>query len=247
MQYNNYIYNYTKRREVAHTMILLPPEAPSEFYDRQTLWSAAEKAEDGSTRWKTARTAKEIVMALPRELTLESQIIMVRDYVMENFVALGICADIAIHYGHKKHEHHVEADHLKIQSHNPHAHILLKTRSVNRDGFGPKAREWEKWHDSTLLRQWREQWANIQNRTFERKGLDAHVDHRSYKERGIDRIPTKHLGPEVAALERRGIHTPLGDENRAIEVQNRLLKEQEERQREQKRERERDRNRIRGR
>ena len=45
---------------------------------------------------------------------------------------------------------------------------------------------------------------------------------RSYERQGIDLIPTVHLGPEAAGLERKGIRTNKGDLNREISRTNRL-------------------------
>ena len=77
-------------------------------------------------------------------------------------------------------------------------------------------------------RHWREAWADIQNRAFERHriqgedGTTLKVDHRSYEKRQIDLTPTQHLGVTAMAMERKGIPTDLGDLNREIEEQNAL-------------------------
>ena len=51
------------------------------------------------------------------------------------------------------------------------------------------------------------------------------VDHRSYKRRGIDKIPSVHLGPAASQMEKRGIRTDKGEVNRQIAADNKLLKE----------------------
>lgn len=228
-QYQERTYNYLSRDDVLYKEILLPQNAPIEFRDRQTLCNAVEQAENGSTKWKTARTAKEIIVALPRELKPTSNIILVRDFITKCFIEEGMCADLAIHRGDDKRIEHIESDHVDIQPHNPHAHILLTTRSVDRNGFGLKVREWNDWgNDSTLLRQWRKAWAEHQNKMFEQKGLAIRVSHLSYKDRGIDREPGVHLGPVLTALEiEKNINTKLGDVNRAIEARNEERKERE--------------------
>lgn len=227
--YHERDHDYLFRDDVLYKEILLPKNAPIEFRDRQTLCNAVEQAENSSTKWKTARTAKEIIVALPRELKIVSNTLLVREFVTKCFTEEGMCADIAIHRGDDKRIKHIEADHVGIQPHNPHAHILLTTRSVDRNGFGLKVREWNDWgNDSTLLRQWRKEWADHQNKMFERKGLEVKVSHLSYKDRGIDREPRVHLGPVLTALEfENGIKTKLGDVNRAIETRNEERKEQE--------------------
>lgn len=220
--YHNRIHDYAFRDDVLYKEILLPPNAPIDFRDHQTLCDAVEQAENGSTKRKIARTAKEIIVALPRELTLASNTLLVREFVAECFIEKGMCADIAIHRGDDKRRKYIEADHVDIQPHNPHAHILLTTRSVERNGFGLKVREWDDWgNNSTLLRQWRKQWEEHQNKMLERKGLTVEVSCSSYKERGIDRKPGIHLGSVISALEmEKGIKTRLGDVNRVIEARN---------------------------
>jgi hypothetical protein len=193
-------HDYTKKKGVVHSEILLPENAPPEYKDRETLWNAVELSE---TR-KNSQLAREIIVALPKELKLNEQIELLRAYVQENFVKIGICADIAIHDN---------------DDGNPHAHIMLTTREVTRDGFGKKNREWNK--KETLL-SWRKAWAHTINRVFMRKGLDARIDHRSYKEQGIDRQATIHLGHQAEALEKKGVKTERGDYNREVRQGNEI-------------------------
>ena len=200
-------YDYTKKGGFIHSEIYLPENAPPEFFDRGTLWNAVEKAESRSN----ARTAREIILALPRARILPILVSkeLLTNYIIETFVSQGMIADIAIH----------EGDH----SDNPHAHILLTTRDVGPDGFGAKNRDWDKREN---IERWREAWANAQNREFMLRGLDARVAHKSYKRRNMDRKPTLHLGPALSAMERRQIKTCKGDYNRTIEAK----REEQERQ-----------------
>lgn len=108
-------HDYTKKQGVVHTEILLPPEAPAEYLFRDKLWNAVEAAEKSTN----ARLCRECLLALPTELNREQQIALVRDFVEQNFVALGMCADVAIH------------DPQGRESENPHAHILLTVRPIN--------------------------------------------------------------------------------------------------------------------
>jgi len=71
------IHDYTRIRGVVHTEIFLPENTPQEYHDRATLWNAVEKAE----KRKDAQTARDIDIALPRELDRQEQIELVRDYV----------------------------------------------------------------------------------------------------------------------------------------------------------------------
>jgi hypothetical protein len=65
-----------------------------------------------------------------------------------------------------------------------------------------------------LVEDWREQWADHQNRALEAAGHEARVDHRTLEAQGVDRDPTRHMGKEASAMERDGIATRIGDENR---------------------------------
>jgi ATP-dependent exoDNAse (exonuclease V) alpha subunit len=238
-QYDGLTHDFTNKGGIAHTEIILPDNAPTDFYYREKLWNAVEAAEKRTD----ARTAREVEIALPNELTFEEQLDLVRGYVQESFVNRGMCADVAIHHAHRhdKDSQHTEAESDNIiNPQNPHAHILLTTRPIAKDGFAAKKnRDWE---SRVNVRNWREAWAKAQNRAFERKGLEIRVSHESNVKRGIEREPTKHLGHEANAMERRGIRTQRGNENRAIAERNAERNERERRRRqERERNRERDR------
>lgn len=235
LYYKDKIYDYTKRNDIIHSEIILPDNAPIRFLDRQTLWLEVENVE----KRKDARTAHEFILALPRILSFKTDIIMIKNFI-DFFIEYGIVADFSIHKGDNKEQQNIEINHLDINLHNPHSHILLTTRTVRQDGFNTKkARLLESWGDSKLLIQLRERWADIQNKMFQQKGLNDRVSHESYTTRGIDREPTKHLGPAISEMERRGIKTRRGDENRAIiEInRNKEIEIQKKRSREKLRER----------
>jgi ATP-dependent exoDNAse (exonuclease V) alpha subunit len=180
-------HDFTNKRGVIHSEIMLPEHAPKEFQDRSALWNAVEKSE----KHKDSQTAREIDIALPNELNEEQRLKLVQNYVRENFVRHGMIADFSIHSGHK----HTRTDEIKqdepIKPENPHVHIMLTTRDVDKDGFRGKNREWNK---PQYLEQWRENWARAVNREFERLGIDERIDHRTLEAQGIDREPTIHVG-----------------------------------------------------
>ena len=222
--YNDYdglTHDYTKKLGVAHTEIMLPENSPAQYFDRQKFWNAVEQAEANSTRKNTARTAREIEIALPLELDRDQQIQLVRNYVKDNFVTHGMGADIAIHDGkhhHKKDKKHQEAesDH-DIKKDNPHAHILLTTRNVTPEGLEKKNRSWDK---KANVSKWRKNWADIQNREFKRLGISARVDHRTLKEQGINRQPTIKEGVTARSIEANGKVSERMEENRRIRAEN---------------------------
>ncbi|MDR0373143.1 MAG: MobA/MobL family protein [Nitrososphaerota archaeon] len=226
------VHDYTKKKGVVHSEILLPKGAPSEYADRETLWNAVERTE----KRKDAQLAREIILALPREFTLEEHIEVMRQYIQENFVSKGMIADFAIHNegnanlnlpaeGAASGARNQTPEFAATTAANPHAHIMLTMRNVSPDGFGLKNTDWNK---KTILLSYREAWTHIINNTLASKGLDMRIDHRTLKEQGIDREPMIHIGHKAAALERLGIRTDRGNYNREITRRNEeriLLKE----------------------
>ena len=230
-EWDGMTHDYTKKRGVVHTEILLPSRAPPEFQDRSALWNSVEKIEKS----RDAQLAREIEIALPVELNREEQITLVRAYVRGNFVAAGMCADFAIH---------------DKGDGNPHAHIMLTMRPLKANGeWGAKCRkEYDldehdqrirlpsgafksyrvnttDWNEQTKAEAWRAAWAGYANRALEQKGLPERIDHRSYSRQGLQQIPTVHMGVATTQMERRGLITEKGSINREIAAQNKLLKE----------------------
>lgn len=166
--------DYTRKTGIIHTEILKPSNAPAWAGDRQQLWNKVEAAE---TR-KDAQLAREIEVSLPVELQdaphQYKQIL--RLFIQTEFVKRGMVADYAIHNNPG----------------NPHAHIMLTTRSIGPDGFGQKERQW---NDRELLKGWRESWAKWVNGHFVNCGLKERIDHRTLAAQGIARTPTVHRGP----------------------------------------------------
>ncbi len=190
-------HDYTRRHDVQETWIQAPEAAPAWVTDRQALWTAVDVAE----KRKDAQTAREVNLALPRELTPAQQREAVGEFVQAAFVERGMVADVALHEGHDDHEP------------NPHAHILLTTRTITSEGFGAKNRDW---NAKALLVNWRTQWEITCNETLAEAGQSVHIDARSLADQGLDRMPTVHEGPAVRQRERRGLRTERGDRNRAV-------------------------------
>lgn len=226
--------NYTRKSEVAYSEILLPVNAPNEYADRETLWNEVQKIEKNSN----ARFAREIEIALPKELPLDENIKLIKEFCQKQFVDEGMVADINIHN----------------KAENPHAHVMLTTRSFTKDGkWAAKERKtyaldeqgnkipvldkngnqkieakggrrlWERisvpitdWNNLDKPEKWRAAWADAINEKLQYKA----VDHRSYAEQGIDKIPTIHLGVAAAAMEKRGIATEKGNHNRKVALAN---------------------------
>lgn len=210
----NITYDFTNRTDLAYTEIFLPPNAPTEFLDRQLLWNAVDKTE----KRYDARTGRAIIAALQNELTLETQIKTIKEFVLEAFVKRGMCADVAIHRGHREDKTRMEGEHAQVSPNNPHLHILLTDRPIEQGEFCQKKnRDWNK---KEFVLQWRELWEKVQNKELERNGLDVRVSHESLVVQGIDREPTKHLGRKTSEMKRRGKETNRDSDNRAIEARN---------------------------
>ena len=79
------------------------------------------------------------------------------------------------------------------------------------------------WNDPELLKEWRRAWTEKVNEKFRECHMAARIDHRSYKEQGIDLLPTIHEGYEVRAMEKKGIKTVIGELNRAIRQFNQMI------------------------
>lgn len=112
------IHDYTKKKGIVYNEVMLPDNAPHAYKNREILWNAVEKIEKDIT----AQTAREIEVALPKELSKDEQINLLRNYVRNSFTSVGMCADISLH---------------DKKDGNPHAHIMLTMRPINEHG------EWE--------------------------------------------------------------------------------------------------------
>ncbi len=116
--YNDYDgiqHDYTRKKGNVYNDIFLPPNAPAKWQDRAELWNAVEAAEKS----KDSRLARELIVALPIELQLDDWKSILKDFISEQCVNKGMCADVNIH---------------DTDGHNPHAHILLTVRPFDEKG-----------------------------------------------------------------------------------------------------------------
>ncbi|MEJ8744902.1 MobQ family relaxase [Oscillospiraceae bacterium HCN-4035] len=231
--------DYTRKGGVICSDILLPSHAPPEYADRQTLWNAVEKAERG----KKAQLAYSFDIALQNEFSMQENIYLARQFLLDNFVSRGMVADFAVH----------QSDKADGGISNPHFHVMCPIRPIDLDGsWGNKQRReyvldehgeraldeagnyvfnavpTTDWGKPETLEAWRHAWAELCNAKFAEKGLDCWIDHRSYERQGIEQIPTVHEGPSVRAMEAKGIHIDKGDLNRWLRKTNALLREAKE-------------------
>ena len=230
--------DYTRKGGVICSEILLPSHAPPEYADRETLWNAVEKAERG----KKAQLAYSFDIALQNEFSMQENIALARQFLLEKFLSRGMVVDFSVHSPDK------EDGGIS----NPHFHVMCPIRPIESDGsWGNKQRReyvldehgervldeagngnyvfnavsTTDWGKPETLETWRQGWAETCNAKFAEKGLDCRIDHRSYERQGIEQIPTIHEGPSVRAMEAKGIRTDKGDLNRWIRKTNAMLRE----------------------
>lgn len=235
-------YDYGRKERVLRVGTLLPEGAPAEFADPAVLFNAVELHETG----RTARPAKKIVVALPREFTPRQRVQALEEYIRENLNADGYAATYAIHEDR--------------EGNNPHAHILVANRQIDPatggwarlkqrmeyvlDERGERVplidpetgrqktdkrgrRQWKRTSVSlnpldrkAKLKALRESWADTCNARLDET---ARIDHRSLEDQGSDLEPTIHEGYAARAIERAGGVSERCEANREIRRSNGLL------------------------
>lgn len=151
-------FDYTKKNDLYKSGIILPEEAPRSFYDRATLWGSCEKIE----KRRDSQICRYFIVSLCKELNAEQNEELLKKYLKQNFIKLGMCADYAIHDINGK----------------PHAHVMLTMRKCENGGFSKKkAREW---NDPKLAEVWRRQWSVLVNRTLKENGHNNTITHLSF-------------------------------------------------------------------
>lgn len=224
-------HDYTKKEGVVLAEIYLPAYAPERLRDRQTLWNEVESVEKNVN----AQLAHSFNMTLMNEFSMEENLTIVRQFINEQFVARGMIADVAVHNPKVK----------PGEIPNPHIHVLVPIRPIAPDGsWGNKQKKipimdengnpvlnkngtpkmravhTTDWSQTETLLALRKAWADINNAMYQQKGLAERIDSRSYQDRGIPLTPTLHEGPQIRAMEEKGIRTEIGTLNRNIRALN---------------------------
>ena len=231
-------HDYTRKKGIEYTEIILCKNAPEEYADRATLWNEVQKVEKASD----ARLAREWELAIPRELSLEQGQKLVHDFA-QSLADEGMCVDVAIH---------------DKGDGNRHAHILGTTRPIKENGqWGQKEKkdyaldengeripvinqetgqqkldsrnrkQWKRitvqandWNKTEKVEEWRERWARECNKYLEK---DKQVDHRSFKRQGKEQLPTIHEGYAARQIQRRTGMSELCQINKEIKSTNTKL------------------------
>lgn len=211
--------DYTRKQDRAvWSGLFVDKAAPAWAHDRGKLWNAA----DAFEKRKDAQIAYNVIASLPHHLTDRQREFIVKDFAREQFLRRGVVADVHIH------EPSAEGD-----DRNHHVHMLVSMREMTPEGFGKRrVLTWED-REQNLAR-WRELWAERCAKELEKAGhtqeaerwREGHRDlehqRRAALERGDtayaetlkSRQATKHRGPAVDAMERRGKTTERGDWHR---------------------------------
>ena len=215
--------------------------APVEFQNPAVLFNAIENYETA----ENARTAKKIMVALPKEFDLTMQKKVVDEFIEKQITSRGYACSYAIH--HDK------------ENMNPHAHILIANRQIDKktgewtakrkmeyalDEQGTRIpiidpstgkqkvdkrnrKQWKRINaeqnvldKKEVLQNMRASWAEVCNQYLDQ---EHQIDHRSHETRGIDQEPTIHEGYEARAIEASGKASDRCQINRDIKERNELL------------------------
>lgn len=212
-------YDYTKRNGVLWTGMATPHGLN---IDRNELWNRAEKTETRSN----SRTAREIVINIPHELMQGDQSagkMLAYEFATNLSQKYKIAVDVAVHAPDKQGDNR-----------NFHAHLLLTTRQIEQEQGGKfkLGRKSQLEMSNTQLKQAgllsnqdelkeiRREWAELANEYLAERNIDTRIDHRSHKDRGLETLPTIKMGWQATELERQGIRTEVGDQNRSIKAYN---------------------------
>lgn len=201
------IHDYRHKSGYVTGGIELPEGAPAELLDRQTLWSRHE-AKDIR---KDAELFRELTVALPNEIDYDAAASVMRR-MAKPLTDRGMCVQWDIH------------DTTRKRQRNLHAHMMITMRTLQPDGtFGNKNRSWNKYNGGLNIADLlRPEAARLMNEELARIGSSERVEHESFADRGIDKIPTKHMGVAATAMERKGIKTNKGEQNRYIDWLNQI-------------------------
>src|SRR5579863_10079734 len=184
-------HDFSAKRGVVHSEVMLPAHAPEAWSDRERLWNDVEAFEIR----KDAQLAREVEFAIPRELTQAQGIELARDFARSEFVDRGMIADLNVHWDFGE-------DGLP----KPHAHVMLTMRQVlvngDENGFGQKVRDWNR---TEIVERWRERWAELANERLAELDIDVRIDHRSLEAQGIALEPQSQIGAPAKRIEDRGI------------------------------------------
>ena len=238
-EYYGKTHDYSKKTDLVFSKIFLPEHIPKEFSNREYLWNSVEKIEKS----KNSQLARNLLFTLPRELNEQDRIKLISEFIEENFTSKGMIADCSIH-------NPMASDHEE----QPHAHILLTLREMDSEGkWKPKCRKeyildenggkiklksgnyksrkvnLNDWNKPDKAKEWRENFSKKTNEYLARNNIAKRIDPRTFEEQGREELPQIHLGTSSYQMEKKGIQTERGNQNRkiiALNLEFRKLKEE---------------------
>ena len=215
------ISDYTRKLGVEATELFVPADAPEWALDRSQLWNAVEQKENR----KNSMLARELEIGFPAEFDQQQRLEAGRAIARQLVAKHGVAVDVCWHSPGK------EGDHR-----NYHAHILFTGRAVNAEGWEKK--KYRDFNNGLMevdgerttkgkqtVKAWRLSVADTFNQISRRDGLEVTTEHLSFKERGLEKVPTVKLGFGAHQMEQRGIQTERGNLNRRIHEVNRAILE----------------------
>lgn len=182
------IHDFRRRAGVLSSFIVAPAGS-TWTADRAALWNAAENAE----KRINSTVAREYQIALPAELDAAGRRDLAARFAQLVVERFKVAADVAIH------EPSRDGD-----ERNHHAHILTTTRSIDGEQLGPKTRILDSaTTGSAEIEQLRAAWSQMANEALASARRPERIDHRSLAAQGRQGPPTRHVGPDLTAVERR--------------------------------------------
>ncbi|MGY2987211.1 Ti-type conjugative transfer relaxase TraA [Bradyrhizobium sp. USDA 4508] len=191
-------HDFSAKRGVIHSQVLLPQNAPERWSDRERLWNDVEALEARAD----SQLAREVEFAIPREMREAQGIALARDFVQAEFVDRGMIADLNVHWD-------IGDDGML----KPHAHVMLTMRAVDESGFGQKVRDWNR---TEQVKRWRTRWAEFANERLAELDIDARIDHRSLEAQGIALEPQSQIGAPAHRIEDAGLEADRTELHREI-------------------------------
>lgn len=212
-------FDFSNKRGVLHSEMVLPSNAPEWAHDRAELWNRSEMADKRAD----ATVAREIQLSLPHELTPVQRRELTLEFARSVSARYQIAVDVSIH-----------APNRNGDERNHHVHLLLCTRPFDgqsKTGFGNKMRDLDQAVQriqgrGNEVERLRAEWAGQMNQALERanvqtpEGAIVQVDHRSYARQGVEKQPMVKEGPAATALKRRGEYSERAEINEEIVTRN---------------------------
>ena len=230
-------FQYQNKEEVIYSQILLPPQAPVEWNDREIFWNAVEKSQNPNKQ--NSRYARQFIIALPVELSREECIKLATEFVQKSLVERGMCVDFAYHENVGNPHIHIMATCRKLDDNGNFMSMEKKVYALDEEGNkipeidsetgeqkvrtriknGKEYAEriWKRitvqtneWNKREFLNQIKKEWADTCNKYL---APENKIDYRSYAESKVNRVPMLHEGPDARAALCRGIKYASVQEN----------------------------------